>query len=161
MTHRPLILCVYSSLVFCMTFFSCPIVHGYSFSDYINSSQASSKNSVNKALDITAAPNDVVEKRADKQDTKPSGLQSIPGRWKACDADSECTAGVVDCVSWEALNKKYLHKLGKDLNACVASIDPGFQPQTACVAKTCQTTNKSTNVSWEEWLNDMQEKKDR
>ena len=66
--------------------------------------------------------------------------------------DSDCTAVAADCVTWEAINKRYLGKIIKDLNSCTTAVDPGFQPESICAQKTCQTTEKTTNVSWEEWL---------
>ncbi|MBF0504612.1 MAG: hypothetical protein HQL14_05865 [Candidatus Omnitrophica bacterium] len=101
-----------------------------------------------------------VEKPVDKNiqstptDSQPVS-QGVPARWQACAKDNDCTAVVVDCVSWEPLNKKYLPKFFKDLNSCLASIDPGFQPQVLCVDRACKTTGKTTHVSWEEWLNEM------
>jgi len=82
-------------------------------------------------------------------------LQGIPSQWKACASDGDCAAGSVDCTSWDALNKKYLRKLSANLAACSSSIDPGFKPVTACVNKMCQATDKSTDISWEEWLIQM------
>ena len=125
------------------------------FSNYVNSpespSDTPSDTPVDKNINPGPATNDEHGKKPDETDAKPV-LSGIPFKWKACAVDSDCTAGVVDCVSWVPLNKKYLHKLSKNLRSCSASVDPGFQPEAVCVAKVCQTTEKSTNVSWEEWL---------
>jgi len=95
-----------------------------------------------------------------EQDSQPA-LQGVPAQWQACSLTSDCTAVVVDCASWEPLNKKFLHRIAKNLNSCSASIDPGFQPETVCVHKACQTTQKTTRVSWEEWLSQMRKTREQ
>ncbi len=124
------------------------------FSDYINSPKAPVVNAADNSVSPNNATNNEVSKNSDE--TGPTAaLQGIPAQWKACTIDSDCTAGVVDCMSWQPLNKKYLHKLVKDLDPCLSSVDPGFQPQAVCINKACQTTDKSTDVTWEEWLSEM------
>jgi hypothetical protein len=132
--------------------------HMGSFNDYINSPESSSGSSVDKNTGSDHKTHDETGKKSEDTDTGPA-LQGIPAQWKACAMDSDCTAGVADCESWEPLNKKYLPKLSENLNSCSASIDPGFQPQTVCVDKACKITEKTTNVSWEEWLNEMQKRR--
>lgn len=131
-----------------------------SFNDYINSPEGASGSPVDKNIDLSHAAHHEDRKNQEKTDTK-QPLQGIPAKWQACAKDSDCTAAVADCVSWEPLNKKYLHKLSKNLNSCSASIDPGFQPESICVGQACQTTEKTTNVSWEEWLGEMRKEKER
>lgn len=124
------------------------------FSDYINSSESPSKS----PADNSPNPMPVVKKehKEDHDNEDPhTGLKAIPYKWKMCAEDSDCTAAVVDCVTWDSLNKKYLKKLSKELNSCSESIDPGFQPVTVCIDKACKTTEKTTDVSWEEWLSKM------
>lgn len=125
------------------------------FNEYVNSpegsSESSSGSSVDKNVNSTSAVKNEARKNPDETDTK-QVLQGIPSKWQACTMDSDCTAAVADCVSWEPLNKKYLDKISKNLHSCSASIDPGFQPETLCVAKMCKTTEKTTDVSWEDWL---------
>ena len=87
------------------------------------------------------------------QDENPS-MRAIPLKWQGCAIDSDCTAAVVDCVSWEPVNKSYLDKIPRDSKICSQSIDPGFQPQAVCLAKHCVTTEQTTTVSWQEWLNE-------
>ncbi len=92
---------------------------------------------------------------SDNADSR-SDWQGIPAGWRVCAVDSDCTAGVENCLYWKAINKKYAKDLSKTLDDCLASIDPGFQPVTVCVNKVCQTTGRTTNVSWEDWLKEMQ-----
>jgi hypothetical protein len=124
------------------------------FSDYINSSQGPLKSTVDNSTKPVPAMNHDLKKESNKEGPAPV-LKAIPYKWKTCTIDSDCTAVVADCVSWDSLNKKYLKKVSKDLNACSGSIDPGFQPVTVCVDKECKTTEKTTDVSWEEWLSKM------
>jgi hypothetical protein len=97
----------------------------------------------------------------DRRDSKPVMLPGIPAKWKTCALDSECTAVVADCVSWDVLNKKYLNKIYRNLNSCSESVDPGFKPEVVCVDRRCKTTQKTTDVSWEEWLNEMRKNRER
>jgi hypothetical protein len=90
---------------------------------------------------------------------KDSDWQGIPPKWRVCSIDSDCEAGVESCLYWEPINKEYIKALSKSLDGCTASIDPGFQPVTVCVNKTCQATDKTTDVSWEDWLDKMQKMK--
>jgi hypothetical protein len=126
------------------------------FNEYINSPDSNAeapidKNAVPKEVTNKEVTNSEVRKSPDKADTKRS-LQGIPAKDQTCAIDSDCTAGVVDCVSWEPFNKKYLHELFKKSTSCPASIDPGFQPVTVCVAKVCKATEKTTDASWDDWL---------
>ena len=129
------------------------------FHDYINSPEGPAESIVNKEIPPIPATNDKIEGNSIKSDSQPL-LQGIPAKWQACAINSDCTAAVADCVSWEALNKKYLKKLSKNLNSCSATIDPGFQPETVCVKKACKTTDKTTLVSWQEWLSAMRKNRE-
>jgi hypothetical protein len=121
------------------------------FNEYINSPEGNAETSIDK----NASPNTLTKKedhkKSEKPDTKKS-LQSIPFKDQICTKDSDCSAGVVDCVSWEPLNKKFLDELFKHSTSCPDSIDPGFQPVTVCAAKECKTTDKFTDHSWDDWL---------
>lgn len=97
--------------------------------------------------------NNEVQENADKTGIKKS-LQGIPVKDQACVKDSDCTAGVVDCDSWEPYNKMFSNELFKNTGSCPASIDPGFQPAVLCVAKACKTSEKTTRVSWDDWLSE-------
>jgi hypothetical protein len=139
--------------VFSATSFGDESPHLNIFNEYINSPTSNSE----AAIDTNSSPKEVtnseVQQTADKADTKRS-LQGIPAKDQTCATDSDCTAGVVDCVSWEPFNKKYSHELFKKSNPCPDSIDPGFQPVTVCAAKVCKATDKTTDVSWDDWLRD-------
>jgi len=124
------------------------------FNDYVNSSTAPDVSTKNKLVDPSHALKDKPKENALGEDV-PWVLQGILPKWKVCAADSDCTAVVADCVLWEPINKKYTHKILRNLNSCSASIDPGFQPVTVCVDRVCQATAKSTLVSWQEWLGKM------
>lgn len=121
------------------------------FNEYVNLSDKSSDNSTDKIIYPSTPMSPEVGKNPEGADSKPA-LRGIPAKWQGCATDSDCTAGVADCVSWEALNKEYLPDLFKDLSSCSASIDPGFQPEAVCAHKQCEITEKNTNVSYEEWL---------
>jgi hypothetical protein len=127
--------------------------HNSFFNEYINSPEGNAQVSADK----NAAPKPSVkkedQKKSDRSDSRKS-LQQIPAKDRSCTVDSDCTAGVVDCVSWGPLNKKYLKELFKHSTACPDSIDPGFQPVTVCAAKVCRTTDKYTDASWDDWLNE-------
>ena len=123
------------------------------FNEYVNSPEGNSEASVDKNASPMQVTNKEVPEESDKSDSKRS-LQGIPAKDQTCATDSDCTAGVVDCVSWEPYNKKYLHELFKGSNPCPSSIDPGFQPVTVCVAKICKATEKTSDVSWDDWLRD-------
>lgn len=134
--------------------------HNNIFNEFINSPEDNSENSTDKNIDSNQVMNaEVPEKskkgdkkeKADKTDSKRS-LQRVPAKDKTCAKDSDCTAGVADCVSWEAYNKKYSKELLKNPSYCSDSIDPGFKPVTVCVAKVCETTEKYTDDSWDDWL---------
>jgi hypothetical protein len=150
-----------------------------SFSDYINNNPAE-----NAAVDTespassNADSNTPTEgrhhhhKSADNTDTDASSttnadtsdqkdaavVEGIPMDWQTCGADSDCTAAVVDCLTWDPVNKKYLSKLS-NWDSCSESIDPGFQPQAVCSHNRCRTTDNTTSVSWPEWLANMRAQK--
>jgi len=126
------------------------------FNAYINSSGGSVESLVNKDI----APMPVDDKTKENLVKAEPLLPGIPAQWQVCSIDSDCTAVVADCVSWEPLNKKYLTKLSKNLNFCSTSIDPGFQPKTVCVKKACKATDKTTLVSWQEWLSEMRKRRE-
>lgn len=153
MKNRALLIVTFF-LIFCRTSLGDESSNESYFSNYVNSSPKDQAVSpiVDKNVKPTHAKNDEHGKNSDEKDTGPV-LQGIPAKWRACTMDSDCTAGVLDCVSWDALNKKHLKELSKNLRSCSASIDPGFQPEAACVHKACQITGKITDVSWEEWYN--------
>jgi len=132
------------------------------FNEFINSPENDSEDTTNKDI----SPNEVMNAEApekshhedraeesEKTDTMRS-LQMIPAEDKTCVKDIDCTAGVIDCVSWAAYNKNYTKRLLKGSASCPDSIDPGFQPATVCVAKRCQTTDKTTEASWDDWLHE-------
>jgi hypothetical protein len=125
------------------------------FSEYINAPGNAGDNSDNN-MPFPPMTGAKIRRDSERSDSGDSGakslLQGIPPKWKACLIDSDCTAAVADCASWDALNKKYLNRLSKNLKSCSESIDPGFQPVTVCVQKFCQATDKTTLVSWDEWL---------
>lgn len=120
------------------------------FNDYINGSPSNAQIAADKNTGPAATPGDQPKDNSD-QDAGP-GLPAVPRAWKTCSADSDCTAAVADCVSWEPLNKKYLDKISENLKSCTPSVDPGFQPKTVCVHRVCKTTQEITGVSWAEWL---------
>ena len=125
------------------------------FSQYVNSPEGSVWGPVNKNINpIYVIKENSVKADSVQEDSQP-GWQGISTHWQACSITSDCTAVVVDCASWEALNKKYLNRIAKSMNSCSASIDPGFQPETVCVNKACKITDKTTHVSWQEWLSQM------
>lgn len=144
-------------LIFSQTCFGDGSSKGSYFNEYVNSPEGSVESSVNKTINPIHERKDKTDKNSVKEDSQPV-LQGIPSKWEVCAKDSDCTAVVVDCMTWDPLNKKYLKELAKNLNSCSGSIDPGFQPETVCVNKTCKTTEKTTNVSWEEWLSEMRKK---
>ncbi len=123
------------------------------FNEYINTSVADPGSPVNAQLSPKQETNNEVQETPDQTDIKKS-LQGIPFKDQACVKDSDCTAGVVDCDSWEPYNKMFSKELFKNTGSCPASIDPGFQPVARCVAKACKTTEKTTAVSWDDWLNE-------
>jgi len=135
------------------------------FSDYINSPENSADNSAKKNMNLPPMISPKTGEASDKTNSSNSDSKSItrgiPIKWKACTIDSDCTAVVADCVSWDALNKKYLNKLARNLKSCSESIDPGFQPLTTCVNQMCKTTDQTTLVSWDEWLNDMHKRREK
>jgi hypothetical protein len=141
-------------LVFTKVCFGDDTSHADNFNNYVNSPGGSFDSLVNKDTNQINAINNKVEGKSDKTDSKPV-LQKISAKWRICAIDNDCTSAAADCVSWESLNKKYLNKISKNLNSCSESIDPGFQPESICVDKVCKTTEKTTNVSWEEWLSEM------
>jgi hypothetical protein len=120
------------------------------FSDYVNLSGNSVESAVNKQVNPLPSSKDKPQEK-EAQDA-PAVLQGILPKWKSCAANSDCTAVVADCVSWEPINKKYVHKISKNLYSCAPSIDPGFQPVAVCANKVCKATDKTTLVSWKEWL---------
>ena len=128
------------------------------YRDYINSPVNAADGSESTNINPPAMTSPSPKKDADSSDTK-SPLPGIPDQWKTCAMDSDCTAAVADCVSWDALNRKYLNNLSQNLRSCTKSIDPGFQPEALCIKKACQTTDINTFVSWEEWYSDMQKRK--
>jgi hypothetical protein len=121
------------------------------FNEYINSPDSNAEAPIDKNAVPKEMTNSEVQKNSDKADTKRS-LQGIPAKDQTCATDSDCTAGVVDCVSWEPFNKKYSRELLKESTSCPESIDPGFQPVTVCAAKVCKATDKTTDTSWDDWL---------
>jgi hypothetical protein len=127
--------------------------HNDIFNEYINSPEGNAGTSVDKNASPTPLKKKEDHKKSEKPDTKKS-LQEIPSKDRTCAKDSDCTAGVADCVSWEPLNKKYVPELLKHSTSCSASIDPGFQPVTVCADKVCRTTDKFTDSSWDDWLNE-------
>ena len=127
------------------------------FNDYINNSAESS---MNKNMNPMLAAKPEVNNNSDQADTQPQA-QGISDQWKTCLTDSDCTAVVADCVSWDVLNKKYLNRFARNLRSCSDAIDPGFQLATACVHKMCQTIDKVTDVSFDEWLSDMHKRKEQ
>ena len=130
------------------------------FSHYVNYSEGPQVNSVDNSVMPIEASSIESKEREDKESDKDEGsrviLQGISSKWNVCHIDSDCTAVVADCVSWDSINKKYLRKIIKNLNSCSDVIDPGFQPETICAHKACKMTDKTTLVSWEEWLSQMQ-----
>ena len=141
-------------LLFPTVSFGASSPHVDKFSNYINSPEGTSESPIDKKINLSHATNDETGQNSEETNIKPV-LQGIPAQWQACAVDSDCTAGVVDCVSWEAINKKYLKKLSENLRSCSASIDPGFQPEAVCVKKFCESTKKITHVSWAEWLSQI------
>jgi hypothetical protein len=139
-------------LIFTVTSYGDESPHNNIFNEYINSPEGNAEYSVDKNASPMPLTKKEDHKKSDKSDTKKS-LQGIPRKDQVCTKDSDCTSGVVECVSWEPLNKKYLKELFKHLTSCPASIDPGFQPATVCAAKVCETTDKFTDSSWDDWLN--------
>jgi hypothetical protein len=129
------------------------------FNEYVNSPEGAWGLPVAKKIIKAPADQDQTKEHVVGPDSvnadSPPVLQGISAKWQVCTTDSDCTATVADCATWEALNKKYLSKIAKNLKLCSVSIDPGFQPETVCVAKACKTTDKNTQVSWEEWLSAM------
>ena len=129
------------------------------FRDYVNKSTHDADNSLNEDMDwYRPTPKDSTAGQKERTDNR-GMLRGIPSKWQGCRKDSECTAAVADCVSWEGINKDYLSRLFGKLGGCSASIDPGFQPQAACVAGSCQITTKTTDVSWDEWLSGMSKRR--
>ncbi|MBI5025037.1 MAG: hypothetical protein HZC18_08605 [Candidatus Omnitrophica bacterium] len=97
-------------------------------------------------------------KTSDKADYRPD-FQKIPTEWRSCSTDSDCIAGLVGCWYWEPVNKKYIEEFynKKTLaSVCRRSIDPGFQPVTACIEKECKLTDKSTQITMDDWRGAMQ-----
>jgi len=129
------------------------------FNDYVNSSKVSLQNPVDKNVSqyYAAKHKNSYKESLNRKDSN-EGLQGVPRQWKACALNSECTAVAADCLIWEPLNKKYLKRIIGNLDSCSKSVDPGFQPETVCVEKECRMTKKSTNVSWEEWLDAIRSK---
>lgn len=151
-------------LIFSKTCFGDASSQAGSFNEYVNSPEGAWGSPVAKKIIPASAVQDKTKDNPVKPDSvkadSPPVLQGISTKWQVCATDSDCTAVVADCASWEALNKEYFNKIAKNLNFCSASIDPGFQPVTRCVLKVCKTTEKNTNVSWEEWLGAMRKKID-
>ena len=150
------------SALFIMLFLMPPLLvfasenpHENIFNEYINSPEGNSVIPAdNKAVLNQVITNEVQEPPI-KEDTKKS-LRGIPGKDQVCGADSDCTSGVVNCDSWEPYNKKFSRELFKVMGSCPASIDPGFQPAAVCVAQRCQTTEKISDNSWDDWLDQKQ-----
>jgi hypothetical protein len=140
-------------LIVSTTSFGGPSPQAGQFSDYINSNEISNTSIINVIIhhETPESPGNA--------DAGPEWQGGIPAAWRACQADRDCTAVAADCATWEPVNKKYLSKFTKYLNSCTSSIDPGFQPQAVCNAKACQTTDKTTGVSWKEWISAMKDQK--
>jgi len=159
MKHSPLLVAVLF-LIFSQTCWGDGASQGGYFNEYVNSPEGPVVSLVNKEINPTPAAHDKFKEHSVKEDSQ-AVLQGISAKWQACSVSSDCTAVVADCALWEPLNKKYLNRIAENLNSCSASIDPGFQPETVCVHKACQLTEKTTHVSWEEWLSQMRKKKEQ
>lgn len=138
-------LCLLAGAIFSAFALAGPSPQAGQFSDYVNLRDQETNAAVNG---VNAAVNAVHSPAA--QDTGPQWQGEVAAKWRACTADSDCTAAAPDCITWQAVSKKDLPKLAEYLKTCTPAIDPGFQPQTVCVKSICQTTEKTTNISWEE-----------
>jgi hypothetical protein len=123
------------------------------FSEYVNSPEKPSDAPVNKVIAPEAKPQETSHNDTAKTDVRP--LSGVLAKWQVCSVDSDCAAVVADCMSWDAVNKKYLKLLAGNLKSCTDAIDPGFEPEAVCSAQKCRTTDKITHVSWEDWLDQM------
>jgi hypothetical protein len=144
------VLFIISLIIFSQTSYADESPRNNIFNEYINSPEGNSDYTVDK----NAGPKSITKKDDHKKSDTKKSLQEIPFKDQFCVKDSDCTAGVVNCVSWEPLNKKFLKELFKHSTPCPDSIDPGFQPVTVCAKSMCKTTERSTEASWDDWLNE-------